>query len=113
MLDQTNRPATGSVYRLSRKRGDQWYAVFRAQGVQVRKRLGPAWSGKGRPPAGYYTKRTAEAELRRILGDADRGIGVAPRTGATFRDAAEAWYGHGVHEGGGRGHPWKPSTVRD
>lgn len=113
MLDQTNRPATGSVYRLSRKRGDQWYAVFRAQGVQVRKRLGPAWSGKGRPPAGYYTKRTAEAELRRILGDADRGIGVAPRTGATFRNAAEAWYRHGVHEGGGRGHPWKPSTVRD
>lgn len=57
--------------------------------------------------------RTAEAELRRVLGDADRGAGIAPRTGATFADAAEAWYRHGANEGGKRGEPWKPSTKRD
>lgn len=31
----------------------------------------------------------------------------------TFRDAAEAWYRNGVHVGGNRGEPWKPSTARD
>ena len=113
MHDQPNRPATGYVFRVERQRGPQWYLKYRAQGQQVQKRLGPAWSGKGRPPAGYYTKRTAEAELRKTLGDADRGIGIAPRTGATFADVAEAWYRHGANEGGKRGEPWKPSTKRD
>jgi len=113
MHDQPNRPATGYVFRVERQRGPQWYLKYRAQGQQVQKRLGPAWSGKGRPPAGYFTKRTAEAELRKTLGDADRGIGIAPRTGATFADVAEAWYRHGANEGGKRGEPWKPSTKRD
>ena len=113
MRDHPNRPATGHVFRVSRKRGDQWYAKYRAHGRQVQKRLGPAWTGNGRPPAGYFTKRSAEAELRRLLGDADRGVGIAPRTGATFADVAEAWYRHGVHVGGSRGNPWKPSTQRD
>ncbi len=115
MHDQPShhRSATGHVYRVERKRGDQWYAKYRSHGQQVQRRLGPAWSGKGRPPAGFFTKRTAEAELRRILGDADRGVGIAPRTGATFADVAEAWYRHGSVEGGSRGKPWKPSTRRD
>ena len=35
-------------------------------GRQVKKTLGPAWTYRGRPPAGYFTKRTAEAWLRRM-----------------------------------------------
>ncbi|HEY2317027.1 MAG TPA: hypothetical protein VGH67_01925, partial [Solirubrobacteraceae bacterium] len=52
---------SGSVRRVERKRGPVWYARWRlASGRQGQKALGPAWSGRGRPPAGYYTKRTAE-----------------------------------------------------
>jgi hypothetical protein len=29
-------------------------------GRQVQKKLGPAWIERGRPPAGYFTKRLAE-----------------------------------------------------
>lgn len=32
-------------------------------GRQVQKRIGPAWTERGRPPAGYFTKRTADAWL--------------------------------------------------
>ncbi len=32
--------------------------------AQVQKKLGPAWTERGRPPAGYFTKRTAEEWLR-------------------------------------------------
>ena len=45
---------------------------------QVQKKLGPAWTERGRPPAGYFTKRTAEDWLR----DARRGAA---------RDAGRAW----------------------
>jgi hypothetical protein len=47
----------------------------------------------GRPPEGSYTKRTAEAELRRILTAAERGElpAQAKRSGATVADAVEEW----------------------
>jgi integrase len=112
MQHQTNRlrPASGHVYRVERQRGDQWYAKYRQpDGRQVQRRLGPTWTGRGRPPEGWFTKQTAERELRRILGDADQGkLPGQIRTGATFRDAAEDWYQHGQHE-----RALKPSTLRD
>jgi hypothetical protein len=42
-------------------------------GRQVQKRVGPAWTERGRPPAGYFTRRTAEAWLRDVLDQARRG----------------------------------------
>jgi integrase len=66
------------------------YAKYRLpDGRQVQKKLGPAWTSRGRPPAGYFTKRLAEAWLRELLDDARRGVlpGLV-RTGATFADAA-------------------------
>jgi integrase len=75
---------------------------------QVQKKLGPAWTDRGRPPAGYFTKRLAEAWLRDVLDQARRGtLPGLVRTGATFADAA-AEYLRYIEQDRGR----KPSTVR-
>jgi hypothetical protein len=56
------------VFRVDRKRGPQWYAKYRLpDGRQVQRRLGPAWTDRGRPAAGYFTKRLAEEWLRKTL----------------------------------------------
>ena len=48
--------------------------------------IGPAWTGRGRPATGYFTKRTAEAWLTHVLQEARRGtLPGAVRTGANFR----------------------------
>ena len=47
---------SGHVFRVDRSRGPVWYAKYRlSDGRQVQKRIGPAWTGRGRPPAGYVT----------------------------------------------------------
>lgn len=48
-------------------------AVRPADGRRVHKSTGPAWTQRGRPAAGTFTKRTAEAWLRDVLGEARRG----------------------------------------
>jgi hypothetical protein len=64
---------SGHVYRVERVRGPQWYAKYRLpEGRQVQRRIGSAWSGRGRPPAGHFTKRTAEAWLHDVLDQAPR-----------------------------------------
>jgi integrase len=80
---------TGHVFRLERVRGPVWYAKYRLpDGRQVQKKLGPAWTGRGRPADGYFTKRTAEDWLARTLEQARRGeLPGMVRTGATFDDA--------------------------
>lgn len=82
--------ASGHVRLVKRRRADQWYAKLRLpDGRHVQKRLGPAWKERSRPPEGFYTKRTAEAKLREMLADAQRGtLAGTERTGATFEDAA-------------------------
>ena len=99
------RIASGNVRLVKRKRGNIWYVQYRlpGDGRQVQKKLGPAWSGNGRPPEGYYTKRTAEAKLREILADAQRGVlPETVRTGATVKDAVEEWLRYVEHERGVR-----------
>jgi len=96
------------VFRVERARGPVWYAKYRLpDGRQVQKKLGPAWTERGRPPAGYFTKRQAEAWLREILDEARRGTpsGMV-RTGASFADAAAEWLRYVEHDRGR-----KPSTV--
>lgn len=68
-------------------------------GRQVQKKIGPAWTDRGRPAAGYFTKRLAEAWLRDLLDEARRGtlVGMA-RTGATFADAAAEWLRYIEHD---------------
>jgi integrase len=106
-------PECGSlrhVYRRSAPRGDAWYAKYRLpDGRQVHKRIGPAWTSRGRPAAGYFTKRTAESWLRDLLDEARRGtLPGMVRTGATFADAAAEYLRWIEHD-----RARKPSTVRD
>jgi integrase len=99
---------SGHVFRVERKRGPQWYAKYRLpDGRQVQKRIGPAWGGRGRPPAGWYTKRTAEAWLREVIDRARRGtLPGLVRTGVTFEEAASEWLRYIEHD-----RERKPSTV--
>jgi integrase len=138
MLKQRTHRVTGYVFVHDGKRGRTFYAKYRLPGRldknddrsirdvvywasdgtplyrQETKRLGLEWSGKGRPPAGYLTKKMAEAELQEILVDARRGtLAGMVKTGATFADAAEEWFRHGRDERGKRETAWKPSTTRD
>ncbi|MDQ2759866.1 MAG: site-specific integrase [Actinomycetota bacterium] len=93
---------------MERDRGPVWYAKYRLpDGRQVQRKVGPGWSERGRPPAGYFTKRTAEAWLRSVLDDARRGtLPGLVRTGATFADAAAEWLRYVEHDRGR-----KPSTL--
>src|SRR3954447_7042303 len=90
---RAQQPISGHVFRVERQRGPQWYAKYRLpDGRQVQKRIGPAWSERGRPPTGYFTKRTAQAWLRDLLDEARRGtLPGLVRTGVTFAEAADEY----------------------
>ena len=100
---------SGHVFRVEGKRGLVWYSKYRLpDGRQVKKKLGPAWTERGRPPAGYFTKRLAEEWLRSALDQARRGtLPGMVRTGATFAEAAAEYLRYIEHDRGR-----KPSTVR-
>ena len=67
-------PPTGHVFRRDGARRSVWYAKYRLpDGRQVQKRIGPAWTERGRPPAGYFTKRTADAWSREARGGVEIG----------------------------------------
>ncbi len=101
---------SGHVFRVDRARGPVWYAKYRLpDGRQVQKKIGPAWSERGRPPAGYFTKRTAEAWLSEVLDQARRGTLPGMRSNhATFAAAAEEWLRFIAQD-----RERKPSTLRD
>src|SRR5436309_2190027 len=92
---RNRRSVSGHVYLKQRAKGPVWYWKLRLpHGGEERKAIGPEWTGSGRTPDGYFTKRTAHAALEARLTDLRRGVGLPTRTGATFRDAAEHWYTH-------------------
>jgi integrase len=101
---------SGHVFRHEGKRRPVWRAKYRLpDGRQVQKTIGPAWTARGRPSAGYFTKRTAEAWLRQVLAEAAAGtLPGMVRTGATVADAC-AEYLRYVEQDRQR----KPSTLRD
>jgi integrase len=105
-----SHPVSGHVTRYDGKRRSVWRAKYRLpDGRQVKKTLGPAWTQRGRPPAGYFTRRTAEAWLRRVLAEAAAGtLPGMVRTGATVTDAC-AEYLRYIEQDRQR----KPSTLRD
>lgn len=103
------RPATGHVFQIKRKKGAVWVAKYRLpDGRQVKKTIGPAHSGRGRPPAGTYSRRTAEDWLRDVLQQAEAKTlpGTACPT-VTFEQAAREWLRFVAEE-----RACKPSTVR-
>jgi len=105
----TARPS-GHVYRHEGRRGPVWRALYRLpDGRRVHRTLGPAWAERGRPPAGYFTKRLAEDWLREVLDQARRGtlLGMV-RTGVTFAEACEDYLAHKESD-----RRLKPTTLRD
>lgn len=102
---------SGNIYVTERQRaGKVWYLRARlGDGREVRRRIGPDWSGSGRPAAGHYTRKTAQAVLDELLVEARRGtLPIREKSGATFADAAAEWLRYAEQERG-----VKPSTLRD
>jgi hypothetical protein len=64
---RTLEPPTGHVFRRDGARRSTWYAKYRLpDGRQVQKRIGPAWTERGRPAADHFTKpATGVQRLRR------------------------------------------------
>ena len=104
------QPPSGHVFRVDRVRGPVWFAKYRLpDGRQVQRKIGPAWTERGRPAAGFFTRRTAEDWLRKTLDEARRGtLPGMVRTGATLRDAAAEWLRYSEHD-----RACKPSTLTD
>jgi integrase len=104
------RSISGHVFRREGARGPVWYAKYRlTDGRQVQSRVGPAWTARGRPAEGYYTRSTAQAWLDQVLSEARRGeLPGIVRTGAVFADAAAEYMRWLEHD-----RQRKPSTLRD
>jgi integrase-like protein len=107
---QPTRPISGHVFRVEGRRRPVWRAKYwLPDGRQVQRTIGPAWTERGRPPRGYYTRRTAEGWLQEILDQAR--LGTLPgmvRTGQTFAMVAEEYLAYLAHD-----RQRKPSTLRD
>jgi integrase len=103
------RPATGHVFQIKRKKGPVWVAKYRLpDGRQVKKTIGLAHTGRGRPPAGTYSRRTAEDWLRDVLQQAEaKTLPGTACPGVTFEQAAREWLRFVAEE-----RACKPSTVR-
>jgi integrase len=83
---------SGHVFRYEGKRRPVWRAKYRLpDGRQVQKTIGPAWTARGRPPAGYFTKRTSVAlrfhDLRHTFGTRVIGVADIPRVQEWMGDA--------------------------
>ncbi len=85
-------PASGFVFRVERARGPQWYAKWREPGGrQVKRRIRPAWTSRGRPAPGFFTRRTAEDWLRATLSELDGAAASGAHLSVTFTEAAAEW----------------------
>lgn len=87
-----SQPISGHVSRYDGKRRSVWRVKYRLpDGRQVKKTLGPAWTARGRPPAGYFTKRTAEGSRSRDRPDAcSQTSELSCRSSAKRHSRAEA-----------------------
>ena len=115
-----SRPS-GYVFRLEKTRGASWWAKYRLpDGTQVKRKIGPVWTGRGRPAEGHLTKRLAEDWLHDRLEEVRRESAAAvaapgPRchavraasTGVTFAEAAAEYLRFAEQD-----RRCKPSTVR-
>jgi integrase len=84
--------ASGFVFRVERARGPQWYAKWREPGGrQVKRRIGPAWTSRGRAAPGFFTRRIAEDWLRATLSELDDAAASGAHLSVTFAEAAREW----------------------
>ncbi len=112
-----SRPS-GFVFKLEKTRGASWWAKYRLpDGTQVKRKIGPAWTGRGRPAEGHFTKRLAEDWLHDRLEEVRRESVAAVATpvlrndvaskSVTFAEAAAEYLRFAEQDRG-----CKPSTVR-
>jgi integrase-like protein len=86
-----------------------WYAKYRTgTSLQIRRKLGLAWTRRGRPPAGYFTRSSAERWLCATL-EQIRVRTLPPMAGtrASFAAAAAEWLRYVEHD-----RVRKPNTIR-
>lgn len=103
------RPPSGHVFCVQRQSGLVWYAKYRTgTGRQVQKKLGPAWTRRGIPPAGHLNRAGAQRWLEATL-EQIRVRTLAPMAGtpALFETAAAEWLRFVEHD-----RRRKPTTVR-
>jgi integrase len=99
---------TGSVLTVPRKGGDVFYLKVRNRhGRQIKRRLGPAHTGRGRAPEGHWTRKQADDQLRDWLTDLGRAPD-GPAESVTLATAVRAFLHYVEHE-----RERAPSTVRD
>jgi integrase len=99
---------SGHIWRRDGKRGAVWYAKYRlADGRQVQRRIGRAWTHRGPAPPGQSTRTEARAYLARLLADVRARPNSREQT-VDFSAAAAEWlaYCEGVRD-------CKDSTLRD
>ena len=102
-------PPSGHVFCVQRQHGLVWYAKYRTgTGQQIQRKVGPAWTRRGRPPAGYLTRSSAERWLCATL-EQIRVRTMPPMAGtrASFTAAADEWLRYVEHDRGR-----KATTVR-
>jgi integrase len=102
-------PPSGHVFCVQRQHGLVWYAKYRTgTGRQIQRKLGPAWTRRGRPPLRYFTRSSAERCLCATL-EQIRTRTMAPMAGtrASFAAAAAEWLRYVEHD-----RRRKPNTIR-
>jgi len=108
--DVAGARVSGHVMLRQGPRGPVYYVKYRLpDGRQVKRRLGNAWTERGRAPDGYFTRRTANEALQACLTDARRGTLAGMSTvHAKFADASAEWLRYVEHD-----RDVKPSTLSD
>ena len=92
----TDQRVSGHLKIVERTSGRVYYIKSRVPGrrpEQTTRRLGPVWTGGGRPPKDHFTRRMAEDALAAYLVDERRKVGTGFYGGddpgsVTFREAA-------------------------
>jgi integrase len=90
---QANGRATGNVVTYEGARSVTLSAKLRLpDGTQKKIKLGTLWTGKGRPPAGFVTRKMADTMCRDLVVDAGRGLlTVEHKSGVLFEQAAKEY----------------------
>jgi integrase len=101
-------PVSGHLVEAQRKKGLVLYAKWRDADGQHQRKLGPLWEGKGRPPAGWLSRKEARALLDEILVGARKRSQRHPVARLRFEQVADDWMDHGRFE-----RALKPSTVME
>jgi integrase len=82
---------TGSVITVERQAGPVLYLKVRDRsGRQIKRRLGPLHTGRGRPAPGSWTRKQAEDELHEHLHELGRAVD-GPNDTVTVGHAAADW----------------------